>query len=243
MKETCNTIVAIMTLANGKKYVTTCEYGTDAYDNLKDTIYKSASLELRQAMNEGCDIEAYSVCPAKNAEELKNMLIYRYATDREQFGYNNISMSSATNGHPKGETHYKAKSVTLKDTLNNKTVTYPTIQALADAIGRKYSTVHKYLKQQELLDGRYLIKYAEEQSTEVPETNIQEDMTLDVSEIVVTSSRKRPVIIEDIISHKKAHYESIAAVAKALNSKYITIFKYINNQRLVNKRYRITYAD
>ena len=161
MKETLNTIVAIMTLTNGKKYVTTCEYGTDAYDNLKDTIYKSASLELRQAMNEGCDMEAYSVCPAKNAEELKNMLIYRYATDREQFGYNNISISSATNGHPKGETHYKAKSVTLKDTLNNKTVTYPTIQALADAIGRKYSTVHKYLKENALLDGRYLISYSE----------------------------------------------------------------------------------
>ena len=161
MKETCNTIVAIMTLANGKKYITTCEYGTDAYDNLKDTIYKSASLELRQAMDEGCDIEAYIVCPKKNAEEIKQMVIFRYATDREQFGYNNIPMSSATNGHPKGETHYKAKSVTLKDTLNNKTVTYPTIQALADAIGRKYSTVYKYLKENALLDGRYLISYSE----------------------------------------------------------------------------------
>lgn len=85
--------------------------------------------------------------------------------------------------------------------------------------------------------------HAEEQSTEVPEINTQEDMTLDVSEIVVTSSRKRPVIIEDIVSHKKARYESIKAVAKALNSKYITIFKYISEQRLVNNRYRITYAD
>lgn len=179
MKETFNTIVAIMTLANGKKYVTTCKYSIKEYDNLKDTIYKSASRELKQAMNEGCDIEAYSVCPAKNAEELKNMLIYRYATDDKQFGYN---------------------------------------------IGNKRSS----LKANKV-----------KQSTE----DEQDSMTLDVSEIVVTSSRKRPVIIEDIISHKKARYESIIAVAKALNSKYITIFKYINEQRLVNNRYRITYAD
>lgn len=162
MKETFNTIVAIMTLANGKKYVTTCEYGTDAYDNLKDTIYKSASLALRQAMNEGCDIEAYIVCPKKNAEEIKQMVIFRYATDREQFGYNIESKKRSEDCHyVTGAEHPKAKSVTLKDTLNNKTVTYPTIQALADAIGRKYSTVHKYLKENALLDGRYLISYSE----------------------------------------------------------------------------------
>ena len=85
--------------------------------------------------------------------------------------------------------------------------------------------------------------HAEEQSTEVPEINTQEDMTLDVSDIVISSSHKRPVIIEDIISHKKARYESMTALAKAINCRLITIFRHAKEQKLINKRYRITYAD
>ena len=155
MKEVFDQVVATMKFKNGSIYIASCLYGE--YEKLKEIIYTKASDSLKSYIAKGCEISANFICSATQVENYKKMLAQFFA----QEGVNVL------NGQRRFETNSgrkapdKSKPVVVEDNIMRTKTTYTSIKEASEGLKRNYNTVYKYLKENALLDGRYLISYSE----------------------------------------------------------------------------------